>query len=170
MESADVPLPGLGRKGLLRRPEDGTPVRGGVVALHGASDPARRQPLFDHLAETVTPLGFALLSYDRRASESGDVPLRLQADDALAAAGGLADSLGAPVGLYAFSQGAWAACLAAADPGGPSFLALVGCSGVSPGVQMRYYTDQRLLRAGYDEDARRRQLDLRVGRQHRELR
>ncbi len=161
MLTADLPLPGLGRTGLLRRPDDGVPLRGGVVALHGASDPSRRQPLFDHLADTITPLGFAVLSYDRRASASGDVPLRVQADDALGAAGALAESVGAPVGVYAFSQGAWAACLAAADPGGPAFLALVGCSGVSPGEQMRYYTDQRLLRAGFDEDARRLQLEAR---------
>jgi len=161
--TADIPLSGLGRTGLLRQPDDGTPVRGGVVALHGASDPSRRQPLFDHLADTITPLGFAVLSYDRRESASGDVPLRLQADDALVAAGALTESVGAPVGVYAFSQGAWAACVAAADPRGPAFLALVGCSGVSPGEQMRYYTDQRLLRAGFDEDARRRQLEARAG-------
>ena len=162
MLTADLPLPGLGRTGLLRQPDNGVPLRGGVVALHGASDPSRRQPLFDHLADTITPLGFAVLSYDRRESASGDVPLRLQADDALAAAGDLAEGVEAPVGVYAFSQGAWAACVAAADPGGPAFLALVGCSGVSPGKQMRYFTDQRLLRAGFDEDARRRQLEARA--------
>ncbi len=162
MLTADLPLPGLGRTGLLRQPDNGVPLRGGVVALHGASDPSRRQPLFDHLADTITPLGFAVLSYDRRESASGDVPLRLQADDALAAAGVLAEGVEAPVGVYAFSQGAWAACVAAADPGGPAFLALVGCSGVSPGKQMRYFTDQRLLRAGFDEDARRRQLEARA--------
>ncbi len=159
---SDLPLPGLGRVGLLQRPDPDVSLRGGVVALHGASDPSRRQPLFDHLAQTVTPLGFAVLSYDRRPGAGGDVPLEAQADDALTAAQVLAETIAAPVGVYAFSQGAWAACLAASRDGTAlAFLALVGCSGVSPGLQMRYYTDQRLLRAGYDEDARTLQLRAR---------
>lgn len=161
MQTSELTLPGLDRIALVQRPDGDVPIRGGLVALHGASDPSRRQPLFNHLAETVTPLGYAVLSYDRRPALQGDVPLDIQAADAVAAARVLAEDLAAPVGFYAFSQGAWAACLAAAGADGPDFLALVGCSGVSPGRQMRYYTDQLLLRAGVDEHARTLQLEAR---------
>ena len=125
-------------------------MRGGVVALHGASSPQRDQPLFEHLARTVTPLGYAVLSYDRRAVAGGvDTPLEVQADDAMAAVAALQAEIPAPAGVFGFSQGAWAAALAASRSAEVAFLALVGCCGVSPAIQMRYYTDQLLRRAGY---------------------
>jgi uncharacterized protein len=140
-----------------------------VVALHGASLPQRSQPLFDHLAQTLTPLGFAVLSYDRRPSvNESDVPLAAQSADARVALAVLSSELGTRAGLYGFSQGAWAACLAAAaddTSSGPplvSFLALLGCSGVSPAAQMRYFTDEQLRRAGYDAQVRARSLELRA--------
>jgi len=142
---------------LLRVPDDGVAVRGGVVALHGAALPQRDQPLFEHLARTLTPTGHAVLSYDRRAAtDGGDTPLEAQAEDALAAVEALRTEIDAPVGLFGFSQGAWAAALAASRSPHLAFLALVGCCGVSPAVQMRFYTDELLRRAGYDDEDRTR--------------
>src|SRR5215470_3502649 len=92
-------------------------VRGGIVPLHPASDGGRRQFLFEHLSDTLTPRGFAVLTFDRRPSPTDDdVPFTVQAEDALRAV----DTLRAqpevgdvPLGLWAWSQGAWAATLAA---------------------------------------------------------
>jgi uncharacterized protein len=138
-------------------------VRGGVVALHGASLPQRDQPLFEHLARTLTPFGYAVLSYDRRtAPGSGDTPLDVQAEDALVAAATLAAETAAPVGVFGFSQGAWAAALAASRSAEVEFLVLVGCCGVSPAIQMRYYTDELLRRAGYGAGDRAQLHDLRL--------
>src|SRR3954451_18194989 len=168
MRVEDLAIPGLGL-GLLRSPDVNVRVRGGIVALHGASRSERRQPLFDHLAETLVPLGYAVLSYDRRAKVNGsDVPLVHQASDAREALAMLTAHLEAPVGLFAFSQGAWAACVAAALDTGPSerslvsFLALLGCSGVSPAAQMQFFTDELLRRAGYDGQSRAWARDLRL--------
>lgn len=130
-------------------------MRGGVVALHGAALPQREQPLFEHLASTLTPLGYAVLSYDRRATPDGDdTPLEVQADDALAAVAALRAETAAPVGLFGFSQGAWAAALAASRSADVKFLVLLGSCGVSPAVQMRFYTDELLRRAGYGAEDR----------------
>lgn len=167
----EVAIPGVGLgMGLLRRPDVNVRLRGGVVALHGASRSERSQPLFDHLAETLVPLGYAVLSYDRRAKVTGsDVPLADQATDVRAALTMLTSHLDVPVGLFAFSQGAWAACVAAAmDIGKPerslvSFLALLGCSGVSPAAQMRFFTDELLRRSGYDGEVRAWARELRLG-------
>jgi pimeloyl-ACP methyl ester carboxylesterase len=149
MRSTNVVVPTLDDPGPMRAPTLGVPVRGGVVALHGAALPQRDQPLFDHLARTLTPLGYAVLSYDRRASpDGGDTQLEVQADDALAA------EIDAPAGLFGFSQGACAAALAASRSAEVTFLALVGCCGVSPALQMRYYTDELLRRVGYGPEDR----------------
>jgi len=165
----ELGIPGVG-VALLRTPGSDVPLRGGVVALHGASRPERSQPLFEHLGETLTPLGYAVLSYDRRASvNDSDVPLADQSADARAALRALRTHLDSRVGLFGFSQGAWAACVAAAtdaESPGPalvSFLALLGCSGVSPAVQMQFYTDELLRRSGYDTDVRERARQLRLG-------
>src|SRR5262245_20072933 len=53
---------------LLREPA--RKAVGGVVALHGAGLPQRDQPLFSHLARILGPLGYAVLSYDRRATDA----------------------------------------------------------------------------------------------------
>lgn len=162
MRTSEIAIATLAGPGLLVLP-DATPVRGGVVPLHGAAFPQRDQPLFEHLARTLTPLGYAVLSFDRRASPDGDdTALDVQATDALAAVATLAARTETPVGLFGFSQGAWAAAMAAARSPEVAFLALVGGSGVSPALQMRYYTDELLRRAGYGEDARARLLALRV--------
>lgn len=148
--------------GLLRLPDSGEDPRGCVVALHGAAIPDREQPLFTHLAETLTPLGYAVLSYDRRPAEGdGDVPLALQAQDALTAAAVLGREVDAPVGLFGFSQGSWAAARAAAMSDTVAFLAVVGCPGVSPAEQMRYFTDEALPRAGFTDADRTQALELR---------
>jgi hypothetical protein len=146
---------------LLRLP-DGA-ARAGIVALPGASTPARRQPLFTHLSETVAPVGFAVLSFDRRPAErGGDTPLDVQARDALTAAAVLRDRLGIPVGLFGFSQGAWAAALAASRSQDVAFLAVLGCSGVSPAQQMRFLTDEALRRAGFADADRGQAVALRL--------
>src|SRR4051794_5012142 len=168
MRVEEVSIPGIGT-GLLRQPDTHVSLRAALVALHGASRPQRSQPLFDHLAEVLTPLGCAVLTYDRRASRAGnDVPLTDQSADARTALRMLSGHLRVRVGLYAFSQGAWAASVAASlNQDGEqclvSFLALLGCSGVSPAVQMRYFTDENLRRSGYAADVRAKARELRIG-------
>ncbi len=161
MQTREITIDSLGRPGLLRLP-DGN-ARGGVIALHGAGLPSRDQPLFTHLAATVTPLGFAVLSFDRRPStDGGDIPFEIQADDALLALDALATIIDKPVGIYGLSQGSWSAAAAAARSTDVAFLALVGNSGVSPAIQMRYFTDELLRRNGFDDAARADLLELRL--------
>jgi pimeloyl-ACP methyl ester carboxylesterase len=154
MRTDEVDVPALGRVALLWSPDGDVRPRGGCVALHGAALPQRRQPIFEHLATVLTQLGISVLTYDRRSWPAGDTPLQVQADDARHAVRFLRAELGREVGIFGFSQGAWAASLAAADFPDVSFLALVGCSGVSPARQMRYYTDELLRRAGYSAEDR----------------
>ncbi|MEU7573326.1 alpha/beta hydrolase [Micromonospora sp. NPDC049240] len=126
------------------------PVRGGLVVLHGSHADKRSHFLYRHLARLLPPAGVAVLRYDRRPRVDGrDVPLADQAEDAAAAVAVLRRHVGpAPVGLWGFSQGAWAAAVtAAAHP--VDFLILVSCSGVSPAAQMRYGTAEQLRRHGY---------------------
>jgi hypothetical protein len=129
-------------------------VRGGLVPLHPASDGSRRQFLFEHLVDTVVPRGLAVLRFDRRSSPGGeDVPFAVQADDALEALDALRSEVGgAPLGLWAWSQGAWAAALAASRSPDVAFLILLAACGVSPAVQMRYGTAEHLRRNGYGDD------------------
>ncbi|MGH3476245.1 MAG: alpha/beta hydrolase family protein, partial [Nocardioidaceae bacterium] len=154
----------MGRPALLRLPDPGVETRGGIVALHGASLPQREQPLFEHLAITLTPMGFAVLSFDRRPGRKAgeDTPLDVQADDALAAVELLQTTIDAPVGLFGYSQGAWSASSAASRDPSVAFLATLGCSGVSPAEQMRFHTDELLRRAGFDESDRAQARELRL--------
>ncbi|MER5609061.1 alpha/beta hydrolase [Micromonospora tulbaghiae] len=126
------------------------PVRGGLVVLHGSHAGQRSHFLYAHLARLLPPAGIAVLRYDRRPRIDGhDVPLADQAEDASAAVTELRRHVGpAPVGLWGFSQGAWAAALTATRCP-VDFLVLVGCSGVSPARQMRYGTAEQLRRNGY---------------------
>lgn len=130
------------------------PVRGGLVPLHPAGDGSRRQFLFEHLVDTVVPRGFAVLRFDRRASPSGeDVPFAVQAEDALEALDALRSEVGdVPLGLWAWSQGAWAAALAASRSPDVAFLLLLAACGVSPAAQMRYGTAEQLRRNGHGDD------------------
>lgn len=136
------------------------PARGGVVPLHPASDGSRRQLLFEHLTETLVPCGVAVLAYDRRPSPGGgDIPFEVQAEDALAALGALRAEAGdVPLGLWAWSQGAWAASLAATRSPDTAFLVLLAACGVSPAEQMRYGTAEQLRRRGYGDDEALREL------------
>lgn len=129
-------------------------VRGGLVPLHPAVDGSRRQFLFEHLVDTVVPRGVAVLRFDRRPSPSGeDVPFAVQADDALAALDALRSEVGdVPLGLWAWSQGAWAAALAASRSREVAFLILLAACGVSPAEQMRYGTAEQLRRNGHGDD------------------
>jgi pimeloyl-ACP methyl ester carboxylesterase len=137
-------------------------VRGGVVPLHPASDGSRRQFLFEHLTDTVVPLGAAVLRFDRRPSPSGqDIAFAVQAGDALQAVAALraVPEVGsAPLGLWAWSQGAWAAALAAARSTEIAFLILLAACGVSPAEQMRYGTAEQLRRHGHGDDDSLREL------------
>jgi uncharacterized protein len=149
----------------LTLPDDA--ARGGLVPLHPASDGSRRQFLFEHLAETLVPRGVAVLRFDRRPSPSGgDVPFELQADDALRALEelrALPEIGSSPLGLWAWSQGSWAAALAATRSIEVAFLVLVAACGVSPAEQMRYGTAEQLRRHGHGDDESLRQLaELRV--------
>lgn len=140
-------------------------ARGGLVPLHPASDASRRQFLFEHLVDTVVLRGFAVLRFDRRESPSGeDVPLAVQAEDALEALDALRSEVGGvPLGLWAWSQGAWAAALAASCSAEVAFLILVAACGVSPAAQMRYGTAEQLRRNGHDdEEALAELLELRL--------
>jgi pimeloyl-ACP methyl ester carboxylesterase len=161
VRTVELELPGCASPGLLRLP-DGA-VHGGIVALHGAKLPEREQPLFTHLSGALTPLGYAVLSFDRRpTSDGGDTPLAVQAQDALTAAAALRGEIGAVVGLFGFSQGAWAAARAASLSGEIAFLAVLGCAGVSPAVQMRYLTDEALRRAGFTTADRGQAREVRI--------
>lgn len=137
-------------------------VRGGLVPLHPASDGSRRQFLFEHLADTLAPRGVAVLRHDRRPSPGGrDVPFAMQADDALSALAVLRaqpDVGSAPLGLWAWSQGAWAAALAASRSSEVAFLILLAACGVSPAEQMRYATAEQLRRNGHGGDEALREL------------
>jgi len=125
--------------------------RGVVVLLHPANEPSRGQFLFQHLARVLPDQGVAVLRYDRRESHCGtDVPYLVQVDDLAHGLRVLASELGPlPTGLWGFSQGAWVAMLCAAASPSLAFLALVGCSAVSPGQQMRYGTAEQLRRADF---------------------
>ncbi|MBB5838963.1 alpha/beta hydrolase family protein [Kribbella italica] len=142
-----------GRPGLLTVPADGV-VRGGVVALHGSSSSSYRQVIFEHLAETVAPLGIAVLSFERAPWDRDDVdiPFDVQAAGAVAAYDVLQSQYDVPIGFWGVSQGTWIAALAARERDA-AFLVLLGCSGVSPAEQMRHATAEAVRRAGYDEQA-----------------
>lgn len=130
-------------------------ARAGVIVLHGAEAGDRSYFLYEHLAALLVEHSVAVLRYDRRAANHGhDVPLHMQAADALTAANRLRDFIGAavPVGLWGFSQGAWAASLAAvSDPGAVNFVISVSSSGVSPAVQMRVGCAMQLRKHGYSQ-------------------
>ena len=56
------------------------------------------------------------------------------------------------MGLWGYSQGAWAATMAAAaDPDSVDFLICVSCCGVSPAQQMRVGCATQLRKRGYSE-------------------
>ncbi|HEX5540185.1 MAG TPA: alpha/beta hydrolase [Micromonospora sp.] len=142
IEAEDALLPAV-----LDLPE--RPARGAVVALHGAEAGHRDFFLYEQLARLLTPAGIAVLRYDRRPGTDGhDVPLAVQAADAHAALQVLRRQFGdIPVGLWGYSQGAWAATAAAND--GVAFLVLVAACGISPARQMRFGTAEQLRRHGF---------------------
>ncbi|MET0740626.1 MAG: alpha/beta hydrolase [Candidatus Nanopelagicales bacterium] len=130
------------------------PLRSAVVVLHGAEAPGRDYFLYAHLAEVLAPRGVVVVRDDRRPSVDGrDVPLATQAEDALRAVTELRAEVGdVPVGLWGWSQGAWAAALAAATaPAAVAYLICVSAGGVSPAAQMRFGTAQHLRAHGYGE-------------------
>lgn len=128
----------------------------GLVALHPAGGPSRDFPLIRHLAAALPPHGVAVLRYDRRPPRApdGDVSLRVQVADAMTAIADLraATSPGLPIVLWGFSQGAWAALLAAHEVA-VAGVAVVGACGVTPADQMRYMTARQIRREGFGEEA-----------------
>jgi len=143
-----------GRPALLAVPVEG-PVRAGVVALHGSSSSSYRQVIFEHLANTLAPLGIAVLSFERAPwpADDVDIPYAVQAAGAEAAYDELRSRHAVPIGFWGVSQGTWIAALAASERPETAFLVLLGCSGVSPAEQMRHATVEAVRRAGYDETA-----------------
>jgi pimeloyl-ACP methyl ester carboxylesterase len=133
----------------LTRPT--TTARAGFVTLHGASNGERSYVLYEHLAELLPAVGIAIIRYDRRPAAAGDVPLVDQADDALAAAAVLRREFGdVPIALWGYSQGAWAAIMAAdREPAAIAALALVSMSAMGPAQQMRFGTAEQLRRHGF---------------------
>lgn len=145
VRAGDVDLPAT-----LTMPEGD--VRAGIVALHGSSNGERGYFLYQHLSEVCGAAGIAVLRYDRRRSETGsDIDVAVQARDALAAVRALrAHVRDATIGLWGFSQGAWAAPVAAvSEPTEVAFLVLVSACGVSPGEQMRIGSAKQLSKAGF---------------------
>lgn len=131
-------------------------ARVGVVALHPAGYPSRDFPLIRRLADALPAYGVAVLRFDRRPPREpdGDVSLRIQVADALTAITALraATSPGLPVVLWGYSQGAWAAMLAAHEV--PlAGIAVVGACGVTPADQMRYMTARQIRNEGFGDDA-----------------
>lgn len=131
-------------------------ARAAVVALHGAEAGQRSFFLYEHLASLLPAAEIGVLRYDRRPAKDGnDVPLAVQAADAYAAVQALRRQIGdVPIGLWGFSQGAWAATVAASTkPDEVAFLVLVSSCGVSPAHQMRFGTAEQLRRHGFDPAA-----------------
>ena len=124
-----------------------------LVALHGASAGERDHPLYQHLHRVLPPAGVGVVTFDRRGEgeSTGDRSVgqfELQARDALAVAAALGV---ARFGLWGYSQGAWAAPIAAGLSDDVSFLALIASTGVSPSAQMMYATEAQLRRAGFGD-------------------
>jgi pimeloyl-ACP methyl ester carboxylesterase len=129
-------------------------TQAGVVVVHGAEAGERSYFLYEHLADVLTQNNVAVLRYDRRPSLPGDdVPLQAQAADVLVALRRLRECVHlGPVGVWGWSQGAWAAAIAAADaPGLAAFLVCVSFCGVSPAEQMRVGCAQQLRKHGFTE-------------------
>ena len=102
-----------------------------------------------------------MLRYDRRGD---DVPLELQAADALSAIALLRerdDIDPTHIGVWGFSQGAWVAPIVAAQSADVAFLVLVASTGVSPSEQMLYGTAKHARDAGFGEDEVSRLVALR---------
>lgn len=140
---------------------DGEGPHPAVIGLHPANVASRDQFLFVHLASILPPRGIAVLRYDRRGS---DVPLELQANDALSAVAALRareDIHPARIGMWGFSQGAWVAPLVASRSADIAYLALVASTGVSPSEQMLYGCAKHAREAGFSDDAVDRLVALR---------
>lgn len=111
--------------------------RGGIVLMHG-SQPGERD-FYRVFADCFVGAGVAALVFDKRGfGRSGGTrasSLLDRARDAAAAVRFLrgAEGIdGAPVGLWAFSNGTWSAPMVAAGMEDVAFLAMVGAAGVSP--------------------------------------
>jgi pimeloyl-ACP methyl ester carboxylesterase len=112
-----------------------------LVALHGAGNGTRdSHPLYQHLHETLPPIGVGVATFDRRGEgESEGEPTRdrfeAQARDALAVAAALETRR---VGLWGFSQGGWVAPLAATLSDDVSFVITIAAMGLSVAELLRY--------------------------------
>lgn len=163
-----VDLSGRSLAVTLTAPETASPAPA-LVALHGASEGTRGYVLYRHLHRVLPPVGIAVLTFDRRGEgrSTGDRSrgrLNLQADDALALVAFLADDPrldAGRIGLWGFSQGAWAAPLAASESAAVRFLVLIASTGVTPADQMRYASATQLRADGFDDRVVERATELR---------
>ncbi len=143
--------------GSLRFPESSTGVTA-VVALHSASEGVRSEPIYEHLADTISLAGIAVFTFDRRGEgESGGragVSLRVLASDARCAVAAVAaepEIDGSKVGVWGLSQGGWVGPMAAADFPEIAFVIAASSSGVSPSKQMHFGMENVLRERGFSE-------------------
>lgn len=135
----------------------GLPPHPALVMLPG-SGPHTREDARPY-AERMAAAGFAVLSYDKRGSgaSGGDwtsASLEDLARDGLAAMRALsvrADIDGARIGLWAASQGAWAASLLSTLTGDVAFLIVVSGGGVTPREAETWSYERELERLGASE-------------------
>lgn len=144
-------------RGTLYLPQSDRPVPA-VVALHGASEPLASTPLYRHLSDGLTQLGFAVFLYDRRGSGtstgSKDVPYEVLADDGIAAANALRalPQVDAKrVGYWGISQGGWLATFAAERDAAAAFAVAVSAPLTTPESQMEFADANHLYALGYSE-------------------
>src|SRR5919206_2447949 len=139
-----------------------------LVALHGAQPGVRDDPLFHHLHAVLPPVGWAVVTFDRRGEgastgepSAGRFELLAADANAVLETAAALDEI-ERVALWGISQGGWVAPLASVRFGRAAFLVLLSSCGVTPAEQMRYSTAERVRRAGYGEEAVRQMTTLRL--------
>lgn len=145
-------------EGTLLRPGHDGPAPA-VVLVHGSGKATRNAPGLGELAHYFVLRGYAVLRYDKRgwgASSMGDSEtafLRHLAHDALSAYQYLSsrDDIDADrIGFAGFSEGAWVAGIAAANPAvDPEFVILLSGGGLEPRLQERYRVEAELRAEGF---------------------
>lgn len=138
---------------------DANDLVGAVVVTHTASKPLRDAPLYDHVIQSLTSLGIAVLVYDRRGSgQSGGKLIGSEyavlADDAVAATQMLkANPRIDPerIGVWGLSQGGWLSLLAASRSDDVRFVISIAAPLVPPDVQLLSRSESSLQINGHSE-------------------
>jgi uncharacterized protein len=154
--------------GTLYKPESNPPYPA-IVVVHAASAGERTDPFYEHLKSGLPGQGMAVLVFDRRGSgiSGGDfetADFEDLAGDVISAVEYLQtrpDIDKAKIGLHGTSQGAWIAPIAAACKPDIAFIVVVSASGVSPADQMNYGVAYHLQKAGFDQIAVAKAIELR---------